>query len=317
MKKMAVSLTVTLALLVSAVGAGAALITLPAAGSASQVSALVAGSTSITSLPSNLNPSLPLVPTDSVDNTSLHVSVLGCPTIEKLCEYGDKTATRTVVLFGDSHAEMWLAAVNPGLVKAHYRLYLLYRAGCPVANITYYGTYTNANSYDTGCASWRTRTIAAIKKMAPKLVLLAERTAGTYYGPSQLVTATKLTPALEVTIKALKSTKTKVAIIGDIPIVENNVSPPACLSLNPANIQNCTIPQVNPQQKWRSWPDAEHAAAKATGITFIDTGPWLCTAGKCSMVIGNMPSYFDPSHISATYSAYLATVMYQSFSRLL
>ena len=52
---------------------------------------------------------------------------------------GASSATRappqTIVLFGDSHAQMWLSAVVPAAEALHDRVVLLYLGGCPAATV--------------------------------------------------------------------------------------------------------------------------------------------------------------------------------------
>src|SRR6202035_5006703 len=84
---------------------------LPGPGSASQVARLVASSGRIEVLPNNLVPSLQDAGND--DAVSYYpVTEPGC-TSRSQCVFGDLHGTHTVVLFGDSHALMWLTAFVP------------------------------------------------------------------------------------------------------------------------------------------------------------------------------------------------------------
>jgi hypothetical protein len=43
-----------------------------------------------------------------------------------------------------------------------------------------------------------------------------------------------------------------------------------------------------------------------THVTTIDPANWLCTATKCPMIVHNVLVYRDASHMSASYSRFLA-----------
>ena len=47
------------------------------------------------------------------------------------CIYGEKTATRNVVLFGDSHAAQWFPALDLWAKKRGYKLYVMTKSSCP------------------------------------------------------------------------------------------------------------------------------------------------------------------------------------------
>src|SRR5271156_2602411 len=100
---------------------------LPKPGSASEVTSLVAQSASITELPSHLLPPLRSVGADAAAHF-YPAAKYSCTTVTQ-CVFGDVTSKRTVVLFGDSHAHMWLPAIAPDALAARMRLVLLWRPG--------------------------------------------------------------------------------------------------------------------------------------------------------------------------------------------
>jgi hypothetical protein len=111
---------------------------------------------------------------------------------------------------------------------------------------------------------------------------------------------------MESTIATLKTPQTKVVVIGDIPAYANNASPPTCLSIHPTAVQDCSTPVHNTTAQWDNQSTSEKAAAKKESAGFIDPTPWICGTKSCSEIVGNFAVYFDWSHITATYSAYLA-----------
>jgi hypothetical protein len=308
-KRLVLTSILALSVVVSGVAiASATTITLPKAGTASQITKLVKNSVSIASIPTSLNPSLMNAAADTPSNTYLEATVAGCGLVSANCQYGNKKSKKLVVLFGDSHAYMWLPGVVPEMVKLGYKLDVLWIPACGPANLTLYSVLV-LGQYDTACDTWRTTTIATIKSLKPSLVLLAERTTNLMTGPTTQVTNAILATALETTITQLQSKTTKVAVIGDDPAYANNADPINCLSVNPTNVQKCDTVVKNTTPKWTDLAAGELTATKATKAGFIATVQWMCTSTTCSPIIGTMPTYFDWSHITATYSAYLSGVL--------
>ena len=93
------------------------------------VESLVASAPSIHSVPANLDP-------------PLGVFVFGYPvssgcganssqTSVPPCLFGDPHGTHTMVVVGDSHAQMWFYTINAIATKSHWRLWFLAKSACP------------------------------------------------------------------------------------------------------------------------------------------------------------------------------------------
>jgi SGNH domain (fused to AT3 domains) len=297
----------SVALAAGAVALGAA--RLPKPGTASQVAALVAVSSAIEQLPSKLVPPLSEAASDSA---GAYYGAAGrhCNDVTT-CVFGNLGAKRSIVLFGDSHAQMWLPALVPFAESQGYRLSLVWTSGCPAATVSVWDAQTH--SVNAACNSWRTKMIAKIHKLAPTLVLLASRTSDIPGPDNHPTTNSAWMMGLEQTISALETTKTTVAVIGDITAFSPNPLP-QCLAANPSSIQACAV--SNPNGKTRQHFAAEQAAAAAEGVAYIDPQPWLCT-NVCSPVIGHMVAYYDTFHVSATYAEYLSGVWASAIKPLL
>jgi hypothetical protein len=281
---------------------------LPSPGLPKTVAALVAKSGSITTIPADLDPAVHLLTQDNMANTDLHASDAGCLGIKASCTYGDKRSKKLVVLLGDSHAWMWLAAVNPLMNAQGYKLQLVWNPGCPFAELP---DYSNAT-----CASWRGPVLTTILRERPALVLLSERTSADLDASHALYSTSQWTAAIEATLGVFKSAGVKVAVIGDIPIFgDHEVA--ACLSRYPQDVQECATPINSPSPDVAQHSATERAAATAEGDRFIDPIPWICGTTTCSPIVGSYATYFDWAHLSATYSAFLATDMADAVKPLL
>ncbi|HEY8081116.1 MAG TPA: SGNH hydrolase domain-containing protein [Acidimicrobiales bacterium] len=257
-------------------------------GTAAQVKSLVAGSVKITKLNSVVASE---VSKARADNASFTYAIPNNCATATQCVYGDKRGAKSIILFGDSHARMWLGSIIPIATADRLRLIVLGRDGCPVIQIT--GTDFG------GCNAILSADIATINASKPVAVLLADRSSYPGY------TSAFWKAGLIATINALRPSKARVAVIGDVQVLL--ADPVGCLAANPAAVQKCT--GQNPNTLVPGQQKAEKSAATTEKDVYVDPTPWLCTTTKCSVVIGNFVAYWNVSHITVSYSKYLSTVM--------
>jgi hypothetical protein len=272
---------------------------LPSPGTATQISALVAASTKIQQVPADLVPNLFEVVNDDA-GSYYPPSGKGCSGTTA-CVFGDTKAAATIVLFGDSHAYMWLPALIPLAVARKIRLVLVWDAACPAASVNVWDP--NTRSINKTCNAFRTASIKAIAKLKPELVLVASRTTEVDGAGGAPIPDATWKLGLETTIRALLTKTTKVAVIGDI--VQFSVLLPDCLSAEEDHVQSCSAADPNPMIPGH-YAD-EMQAATATHVTYINPQPWLCTT-RCSPIIGKYAAYYNNDHVTATYAAYLSAV---------
>jgi len=272
---------------------------LPAPGTPTEVAALVASSHKIDRVPSDLVPQLTGIATDNAAVWGYWKIKSGCTSTTQ-CVYGDKTATSVVVLFGDSHAAMWLPAIDWVGRHLDVRVVLLWLAGCPAADVSVLNA--GGHTVDTACNAFRKAAIRAIKALKPTLVLTANRTANVVGANGRYVPGSAWQAGLESTLATLLADKLEVAVIGDVPPLANPAA--QCLAAYPTAVQQrCSSPNPNPG--FHTELKAEEAAAKAKGVPYLNPVPWVCTK-VCSPIVGKYATYYDWQHVAATYAAYLS-----------
>ncbi|GAA4351263.1 acyltransferase family protein [Angustibacter luteus] len=293
---------VVLAFPPSSTGNGAA-VTLAASDSAtSTVPAVmrdaIAAGTKTTQAPRNLTPR-PAAAADSLPGdrgTGCHAEFTQVQ--QGACVFGDASAKRTVVLFGDSHMEQWLPAFVAAADRDHWRVVSWTKSACPAAAITVRNSSLQ-RTY-TECDQWRRQTIARIGALQPDLVLVSQ---------SETVVPGDVSPedfaaATATTVSRIKAaTDGEVAYLQDIPIPGKNL--PECVASNLDAVDSCTYRAG----KAYSYPHRHAAIApamKALSVRTIDTQPWFCTASECPPVVGNVLVYRDDSHMTVPYSTWLA-----------
>lgn len=274
---------------------------MPTPGSASEVARLVKAAPRTEHLPAHLDPSLAGVSED-YPGTYYPSARHACASLTA-CVYGVPASKVLVVLFGDSHAQMWLPALAPVATAAGWRLVLVWRPGCPAADVSVWDAYTR--SPDAACNRFRTEMLTAVAAAHPALVLLSSRTSDVPGPGNKKISEATWEAGLERTITALASATTKVAVIGDVTSFGAAVPLPACVVAHPDEVQSCSV--SNPNPKTPSHVSAEEAAAKAEGVTYLDPRPWLCST-VCSPIVGNLFVYSDSYHVDATYAEFLTGV---------
>jgi hypothetical protein len=220
------------------------------------------------------------------------------------CIYGDITSSTTVVLFGDSHALAWFPAFNQVAKEMHWKLLSLTMSACSPADIPAYNPGTA--SLMRNCPIWRTATIDRIIAAKPYLVLLAS-TSGfqTLLNGAVAKGADRnhlFAMGMKRTITRLKSSGARVLMMSDTPALGQD--PLVCLSAHPTSTLACATPVS--QAISDSWIAVETGVAKVNSVPLIKPQLWICPTSPCPVVIGNLLTYFDTGHMTATFSQALA-----------
>ena len=251
------------------------------------------------------NSELRALPTLNQDNfgTYLNAHAPGCLTFTGACDFGTITSKVNVVVFGDSHAVMWLPAIVALYGSDH--ILLRWRPSCGAAKIPVIDL--KFHIVVPGCEKWRRESIPVINALHPKVTIIAERTSHTTGPSGSWTTDAQWKRGLTTTLKALKAGGSHPLVLGDIPALEPQ--PASCLSINPTSIQKCTVQLATRSMSYRGHVAGERAAAHQVGVPFINTEPWLCDAKRrCPAVVAGHFTHADWSHLTMTYAAYLSQV---------
>ena len=222
----------------------------------------------------------------------------------KPCIYGDTTSSTTVVLFGDSHALAWFPAFNQVAKEMHWKLLSLTMSACTPADIPAYNPGTA--SLMANCPIWRTASIERIIAAKPYLVLVAGTSGfATAINGVELKGAQRTavyTAGMNRTIAKLQSSGAKVLMMSDTPALAQD--PLVCLSAHPKSTLACATPASTAISS--DWIAVESQIAKKNGVPLIEPQLWVCPTDPCPVVIGNLLTYFDTGHMTATFSQALA-----------
>ena len=256
-------------------------------------------------VPANLEPSLLNALKDRPITYADHCHTqMNLKASTKPCIYGDTTSSTTVVLFGDSHALAWFPAFNQVAKEMHWKLLSLTMSACTPADIPAYNPGTA--SLMANCPIWRTATIERIIAAHPYFILVAGTSGfATAINGVELKGAQRTavyTAGMNRTIAKLQSSGAQVLLMSDTPALAQD--PLVCLSAHPKSTLACATPAATAISS--DWIAVESQIAKRNGVPLIEPQLWVCPTDPCPVVIGNLLTYFDTGHMTATFSQALA-----------
>jgi hypothetical protein len=203
-----------------------------------------------------------------------------------------------MVVFGDSHAQMWMGAIVNMATQDGWAVIPLIKSSC---TIRMWGGDTAA----PGCASWFSWAVREDRSLHPNLTLISGVYQSTTGVPAFLVFVTK---GLKAVIHTFRQTGQKVVVMGDV--FGQTQQPVDCLLTAHPTMGKCSSPyDVGPI----TTNNVIHALASTAGAGFINSEGWFCALDQCPMVIGHTVAYFDESHVTKTYASELSTPLHDAF----
>ena len=216
----------------------------------------------------------------------------------RICTFGDASGSRSLVVLGDSHAQMWMPAIIPMASRDGWSVRLVTKSACTPAD------WYVPRFHVADCSAWYAWARREIESIHPTVTLIG----------GDFSTLGSQTPAAVAGLTSMLGTlehySKQVAVIGDDFLQPSQ--PVDCLLSSGANMSTCSA------QPGASELEADSALAEAVpraGGRYIDPTAWLCSQNRCPMVIGHTIVYSDTSHITATYAAQLSAVFRAAFKR--
>jgi len=215
----------------------------------------------------------------------------------RICPVGDPDSTTTVVLFGDSHAGMWLPALDAVARQAQVRVVPLLKIGCGPFEVDQWHGGAPAPS----CQAFRAWALAQIRQLHPEVVLLGYRgmwavhadpgeTESVLWGQGAVDTLTRLA---ELTPRRI--------VVGDIS--STGLAPADCLTAPDASLDSCTVGE---EQVVLDANRLAADAARRTGAEYVDLTDLVCARHRCPLVAADIVIYHDPSHVTMSWARRVA-----------
>jgi peptidoglycan/LPS O-acetylase OafA/YrhL len=218
----------------------------------------------------------------------------------RICQYGHGEVK--IALVGNSHAGEWLPTLQV-LAKKHgwtITTYLASQCNATDAPLEFFSAAKTA-----GCLAYGRWAFDQTSGHAFDLVITSERQSVRTDGDDWATTLPTAIAGYTSYLQRWSDAGTNVLILHDTPYPGRTLqSVPDCLARHPTNQTACD----GTPEAW-FWMDPFYTAATDLGlprISTLDTGRFLCTATVCPAVIGTVVTYFDASHMTATYARTVA-----------
>ena len=229
------------------------------------------------------------------------------------CVFGDPKGTVTVALFGDSHAEHWLAALDRLGRARGWRVVLMVKGGCPVADAPEL-IGARSNRFGRACARYREAAVRNIIALRPAVAVLSsydEYVTRDATLSGDRASDGRVSPAAWG--RGLRRTYARLAGAG-VPVVAIRGTPypgfdvPACLSRRAA-----ALPMAKSCEYRRD--EALHRSARAAQLSAVrdvasggmpvvavDMATEVCAARSCSVTRGGRVVFTDGNHLTAGFT---------------
>ncbi|MET1254643.1 acyltransferase family protein [Aliikangiella maris] len=86
------------------------------------------------------------------------------------CIFGNPTASKTVVIFGDSIMAQWFSFFLAYFDNEQWRIIVLTKSSCPIIDIEFY--YTMIGKNYTVCTTWRNQAIDYLQQIRPEFIFV-------------------------------------------------------------------------------------------------------------------------------------------------
>jgi peptidoglycan/LPS O-acetylase OafA/YrhL len=222
----------------------------------------------------------------------------------RICSRGDRTSSRVVVLYGDSHAGMWLPALDLLGQRDGFRVVPLVKLGCAPFDVH----QVHRGAPLSSCPlfhQWALRQMAGLR---PAVVVVA------YRGLLEVVPDPgesedeAWSAGAARSLRALERVADRVEVVSDISFLD--YSPGDCLTDPHSTMASCT---QHEQALTERGNELTRAAARTTGARWVDVGDLVCRHRRCPLVVRGVVTYRDASHLSTTWGRIIA----DSFGRRL
>jgi peptidoglycan/LPS O-acetylase OafA/YrhL len=210
-----------------------------------------------------------------------------------ICHFGKVGSGRTLVVFGDSHALMWMTPLSRYAATRGWSLVPIIKVACSAAAAA--GVQPSGS-----CAQWYPWAIAEIKQLKPAAIVFSE----SYFSSE--------TRGLTTEVDALRAISPTVVVFEDTP--QMSFTPTDCLLAPNATLGQCTTAVTS------SLTDPEatiQSVARSAGAVFLPTWQWFCYDDLCPSVINKMIVYIDTAHVSNTYASYLTNPLARELDQVL
>ncbi len=214
------------------------------------------------------------------------------------CTFGDRDSDVEVALVGNSHAGQWLPALERLADERGWRITTYLASQCAAAETPQ--SFRGAD-HSEACLSWVRRTTEDVERSRPDLVVYTNRISVGAEGKTYDESIPIYTDGMEQVLGSWREAALKVLVLHDTPAPGELI--PDCLAANPDDMSACDGERAD----WVAPEPAQNAVEHVDDplIRFVDLNDHVCGPEVCAAVTGGVVTYFDGSHLTATYNSTL------------
>jgi peptidoglycan/LPS O-acetylase OafA/YrhL len=221
--------------------------------------------------------------------------------VVKTCTFGVRTASQNVVVIGNSHAGQWLPAIQRLAKKDTFKVTTLLASQCALSEVR---QQFDTDAWSTACLGWVKKVVRRVINLKPDLVVMTNRISVPVDGQSLEASIPLYGEGYRKVLEAWKAAGIHVLVLHDTPAPGPDDIVPDCIATEKSNYAKC-------DGKRSDWvkPEPAQSAVASLGdpdIRFADLNDHICEPVVCHAVNGGVITYFDGSHLTATYAATLA-----------
>lgn len=220
----------------------------------------------------------------------------------RTCYFGAADGAMTIAIVGDSKVAQWQPALDVLADRNGWRIQTNVKSSCGFhsAMLVYDGA-----EYDA-CHQWNRATLEVLLQTRPDFVLVSHGRSVTGGGGDG---DQSLAPALIDWWSRLEQADIKVIALADNPH-PGQARVYECVEENRERLTACAFPF----REGGGTPSLR-AAARSSGVPFIDLTDAICPSDQCPAVIGDVLLYRQGSHLTASYIVTMAERLERELKR--
>ena len=235
----------------------------------------------------------------------------------KVCIYGNQASDTTVVLFGDSHAAQWFAALEPVVLARGARIAAVTKSACPPVSVTVRSAIGRAF---VECDRWRENALRHIAAMKPALIVMANSSWYSVFDGDSGPVKSRPRPLPARWGSGLRATLDQLPRSTPILLLEDSPRP-----LD--DVPRCLIEHLN--EVWHCAFRRDAAVVQEISIllralerddprvTYVDLTDRICDGPVCPAARVRMALYADSNHLSVSFAASLSPWLEPVFDMVL
>ena len=219
-----------------------------------------------------------------------------------ICHFGDKDAAEVVAVIGDSHAAMWLPALDI-IGKQHgFAVVPFIKLACGA-----YPVVQDGDGHDQAdCDAFRDFTSDAVTELNPDVVILGARgQLDMRDGVEGKTIDEQWAQGVTEQVSAMRKIADTVIALGDVPARPQS-EPKDCVDAPGATQEDCIVPGSSTEEHSNriTRPRTEEA-----GGIYFDTTDFVCADNGCPLFAGDIAIYEDNSHLNRVWVEQVAPAL--------